>query len=112
LTMPLPNSDRAVLDIRKIEDYCLNPDHPIGCHKARVFREALDIGRAEATGLADEFLHAVRTGAASPAGVDEWGPRWSVDVAIFRQNRRAMVRTIWMVRVGEDFPRFVTCWVL
>jgi len=110
--MRLPNSGRAVLDIRKIEDYCLNPDHPLGRHKARVFREALGIGRAEAAGLANEFLNAVGTGAASPAGADEWGPRWSVDVAISRQNRRAMVRTIWMVRVGEDFPRFVTCWVL
>ena len=36
------------------------------------------------------------------------GSRWSVDVAISRQNRRAMVRTIWMVWVGEDFLRFVT----
>ena len=110
--MRLPNSDRAVLDIRKIEGYCLNPDHPLGRHKARVFREALGIGRAEAAGLAKEFLDAVRMGAASPAGEDEWGPRWSVDVTVARQNRRAMVRTIWMVRVGDDFPRFVTCWVL
>lgn len=23
----LPNSERAILDIRKIEDYCLNPEH-------------------------------------------------------------------------------------
>ncbi|MGE3651613.1 MAG: hypothetical protein AB7G10_25000 [Reyranellaceae bacterium] len=22
-----------------------------------------------------------------------------------------MVRTIWIVRAGEDIPRFVTCWV-
>src|SRR5580704_490386 len=107
MTIRLPNGGEAVLDIRKIEDYCLNPDHPVGRHKARVFREALGVGRAEAAGLADEFLKATRTGAASPAGVDEWGSRWSVDFAISRQNRRAMVRTVWIVRVGEDFPRFV-----
>ena len=84
----------------------------MGRNKARVFREALRIGRADAAELADEFLEAARTGAASPAGADEWGSRWSVDVAISRQNKRAMVRTIWMVRADEAIPRFVTCWVL
>jgi hypothetical protein len=44
----LPNNDRAILDIRKIEDYCLNPAHPRGRHKAQVFRRALGIERADA----------------------------------------------------------------
>ena len=112
MTTRLPNGGQAVLDIRKIEDYCLNPGHPLGRHKARVFREALGIGRDDSAALGEEFLEAARTGAASPAGTDEWGPRWSIDVAIARQNKRAVVRTIWMVRVDEDIPRFVTCWVL
>jgi len=43
---------------------------------------------------------------------DEWGERWQVYVAISRQNRRAMVRTVWIVRSGDEVPRFVTCWVL
>ena len=42
MTTHLPGGDKAVLDIRKIEDYCLSPIHPRGRHKARVFREALD----------------------------------------------------------------------
>jgi Domain of unknown function (DUF6883) len=48
MTTFLPNPDQAVLDIRKIEDYCLNPLHPRGRHKARVFREALDLQRDDA----------------------------------------------------------------
>ncbi|MGO9741795.1 MAG: DUF6883 domain-containing protein [Roseiarcus sp.] len=108
----LQNGDRAVLDIRKIEDYCLDPLHPVGRNKARVFRDALGIERSEAGALREEFLEAVRTVAGVPAGADKWGPRWSVDVPISRQDRRAVVRTIWMVRVDEDVPRFVTCWVL
>jgi len=31
----LPQSYQAILDIRKVEDYCLNPLHPRGRHKAR-----------------------------------------------------------------------------
>ena len=26
--MKLPNGERAVVDIVKLSDYCLNPDHP------------------------------------------------------------------------------------
>jgi hypothetical protein len=32
----LPNTDRLVLDVRKLEDYCLSTAHPRGRHKARV----------------------------------------------------------------------------
>ncbi len=39
MTKRLPHGDQAILDMRKIEDYCLNPSHPRGRHKARVFRE-------------------------------------------------------------------------
>lgn len=108
----LPNGDRATLDLRKIEDYCLNPDHPVGRNKARVFRQTLGIDRADAGVLANAFLEAARTGAATSAGEDEWGPRWSIDVAISRQSASAVVRTTWMLRGNEKFPRFVTCWVL
>jgi hypothetical protein len=47
----LPHRERAVLDLRKIEDYCLNPQHPRGRHKARLFLEALGIQRTDAPWL-------------------------------------------------------------
>jgi hypothetical protein len=46
----LPHGDEAILDIRKIEDYCMSPSHPRGRHKARVFREALDLQRSTPRG--------------------------------------------------------------
>jgi hypothetical protein len=33
--MKLPNPKRAVVDIAKLRDYILNPEHPRGRHKAR-----------------------------------------------------------------------------
>lgn len=48
MTKRLPRGDEAILDIRKIEDYCLNPSHPRGCHKARIFREVLGLQRNDA----------------------------------------------------------------
>jgi hypothetical protein len=73
MTNRLPNADLAVFDIRKIADYCLNPLHPRGRHKARVFREALNLERGDAAWLRDALLAAARSTEASLIGEDAWG---------------------------------------
>jgi hypothetical protein len=112
MTMRLPNSDEAILDIRKIEDYCLSASHPRGRHKARVFREALDLQRSDAAWLRDVLLETARSGDAFQAAANARGTHWRLDATIRRQGKSAVVRTIWIVRTGESLPRFVTCWVL
>lgn len=107
----LPNSDQAILDIRKIEDYCLNPQHPRGRHKARVFRETLGIGRDESYWFRSAILSAVRQADVAEPASDAAGRRWRIDIFIERQNRKIVVRTVWIIRTGENTPRFVTCWV-
>jgi hypothetical protein len=108
----LPNADQAVLDIRKIEDYCLNPSHPRGRHKARVFRHALNLERGDAVWLRNVLLQAARSAEASQIETDAWGAYWRLDIVVRRQDKSAVVRTIWIVRTGENLPMFVTCWVL
>src|SRR6266852_5826005 len=112
MTTRLPHSDMAIIDIRKIEDYCLSPSHPRGRHKARVFREALGLQRSDAAWLRDVMLAAVRSSTASQVAADAWGTHWRLDAAISRQGKSVVVRTIWIVRTGEIAPTFVTCWVL
>ena len=107
----LPNRERALLDIRKIEDYCLNPAHPRGRHKARAFRAALGVGRNDAQWLRKSILEGIQGADAIELAADAWGVRWRVDVAVSRQGSSVLVRTLWIVRTGEDIPRFVTCWV-
>jgi hypothetical protein len=108
----LPFCDRAILDIRKIEDYCLNPAHPRGRHKARVFGSALGIQRADASWLREALLEGVYKAEAMELAADMLGTRWCVDVLVTRQEKRVVVRTIWIMRTEENAPRFVTCWVL
>jgi hypothetical protein len=108
----LPHGDEAILDIRKIEDYCMSPSHPRGRHKARVFREALDLQHSNAAWLRNVLLEAAHSNEASPIAVDHGGTHWRLDATIRRQGKCAVVRTIWIVRTGESVPRFVTCWVL
>lgn len=108
----LPNGDRAIVDIRKLADYCLNPSHPRGRHKARVFRQAAGLQQGDAGWLRDALLEAALAGEAVAVATDAWGTNWRLDVTIRRHRKSAVVRTIWIVRTGEDLPRFVTCWVL
>ena len=60
--MKLPNGDRAIVDIAKLRDYCLNAGHPRGRHKARVFVAALGLTVADADGLADAAHKSGRDG--------------------------------------------------
>jgi len=59
--MPMPNAERAVVDIRKLRDYCLNPMHDEGQHKARVFATALGMTADDAEDLRVFLLQAVKT---------------------------------------------------
>ena len=108
----LPNGGAASLDIAKLRNYCLSPEHPRGRHKARMFRSALGIGREDDAELRSALLAAAGFEPATALHSDPWGQYWRIDAPIARQERRAVVRSIRIVRTGEDAPRFVTCWVL
>jgi hypothetical protein len=112
MTTHLPDWNEAAINIRKIEDYCLSPSHPRGRHKARVFREALDLQRSDAGWLREVLLEAARSGEASQVAANAWGTHWRLDATVRRQGKSVVVRTIWIVRIGEIAPTFVTCWVL
>jgi hypothetical protein len=42
----LPNYEKAIIPDEKIYDYCLNPNHERGKHKARVFKKGFWIDAA------------------------------------------------------------------
>ncbi|MGD9769239.1 MAG: DUF6883 domain-containing protein [Pseudolabrys sp.] len=108
----LPNADRAVIDLRKLADYCLDPKHPRGRHKARVFLATLGIDRTDARWLQEEIAEALPGGEAVALASDRYGTHWRVDIPVTRQGMHNVIRTLWIVKAEEDFPRFITCWVL
>ncbi|HEX8663091.1 MAG TPA: hypothetical protein VF744_03565 [Beijerinckiaceae bacterium] len=63
----MPSGERAVVDLRKLEDYCLSPSHFRGRHKARVFLQALGLDRSGAFWLREALLEAARTSEATEA---------------------------------------------
>jgi hypothetical protein len=60
--MKLPNSEKAFVDIGKLRDYSLNPEHESGGHKARVFYAALGLTLKDAEWLRVELLSIARNG--------------------------------------------------
>lgn len=111
--MKLPNGASAVVDIEKLQDYCLSSEHPEGRHKARVFLSALGMTSADAGKLREILLFVVAVNNdVSTTSADQYGCRYSMDVVVTWGSREALVRSAWIVKAGEEFPRLVSCYVL
>ena len=110
--MGLPHADRAEVDPRKLTEYCLSPAHPVSKHKAAVFRAALGLTAADAGDLRGWLLRAAVEGEAVPDGDDEFGERFRIDFEAVTPAGRATIRSAWIVRAGEEYPRLTSCYVL
>ena len=110
--MTLPNPEIAVVDLRKLRDYCLNPEHPRGKHKAQVFSVTLGLGADDAEELREKLLSAARSEEAVTGEEDEYGKRYVLDFEMRTAVGTATVRSRWIVRHGEDFPRLTSCYVV
>jgi hypothetical protein len=110
--MKLPNGDQAVIDPRKVTDYCLSPDHDDGKHKARLFHDMLGLTSDDARVLLDALKAAAAGGDAIVGKLDKHGQRYVIDSELTGPGGQAIVRSAWIVRSGEDFPRLVTCYIL
>jgi hypothetical protein len=108
----LPNPEKAVVETRKLRDYCLSPEHPRGRHKARVCASALGLTVDDSQELRRALLAAALSEEALVAEEDGYGQRYMLDFETGTEMGSAVASSGWMVRSGEDFPRFTSCWVL
>lgn len=110
--MKLPHFERAVVEIEKLQDYCLNVEHSKGKHKARVFASALSLTTEHAEELRNILFIAAQTYDATPTKQNEYGQSYIIDFTITRSDKQALIRSSWIIRTGEDFPRLTTCYVI
>lgn len=110
--MKLPNPDRAIISPDKLEGYSLNSNHPEGRHKATVFQSALGIGLEQAEELRAALRQALKSEDALPTKRNPYGQKYQIDLEMTREGKNAIIRSIWIVRQTEDFPRLVTCYIL
>ena len=109
--MKLPNGHLAVVDIAKPRDYCLNPDHEDGKHKARVFTSALGLIRGDAHWLCERLLKAAASEPAILVSETRFGRLYMIEFRVSTASHSAVIRSGWIVRYSEEFRRLVTCYV-
>ena len=103
---------KVSIDIRKLRDYCLNPYHPIGKHKARVFSSQLGIEKSDAQWLKDTIVEKIKDAEIEWLHEDEYGKRCSANLRLDIYNNYANVKTIWIIRKGRKVPELVTCYII
>jgi hypothetical protein len=90
--MKLPNGDRAIVDDRKLQGYCLNAQHPRGRNKARVFA-SVGFRQADAEELRTALLAAASKAEARLGSANLYGQRYIVDFDLVRQDRAVKIRS-------------------
>jgi len=109
--MKIPGCKSAEIDLRKLRDYCLNPDHPVGKHKAKVFKKRLGITKKDSKILRQKILQALVSSEATEAGTDSYGSRYRCDLEIVMNNHRETIVSIWIIKSDENYPSLVTCYL-
>ena len=107
----MPNAEMAVVDLNKLRDYCLSRQHPRGRHKALVFEAALGFTEKDAPKLRELLLISAASGGAVPTKSDEYGQSYMLDLSVLGKAGRVTIRSYWIVRARENFPRLATCFV-
>lgn len=108
--MQIPNADRAVIDPRKLHGYLLSRTHPVGRFKAAFFL---------ALGYSPEDWHRLEADlrsqhlfkAATSEELTSYGQKYAIHATrVGPSGGSADVVSVWCVRPGEEFPRFVTAY--
>jgi hypothetical protein len=77
---------RVVIDPRKLTDYALNPDNPVGRHKALVFERYLGFTRDNYKSLLQQMETQVLDSEAHMQRTDPHGRHYHVDLEIMEQR--------------------------
>jgi hypothetical protein len=108
--MKLPNGDRAIIDLRKLRDYCLSPTHRYGQHKAKLFAGALGVAMKDLDLLYAALLTAAKEGDAFPTRDNGFGQIYEVKFAMTGNRATATILSVWIILKNEEIPRLVTCY--
>jgi filamentous hemagglutinin len=104
----LPEAESAFVEPAKLTEYLLNPEHPIGGDKA-AFLSRFGFHRDAWRVLEAALLRHAREGVVVADRVTAYGHHFTVEGPLPAPDGRApIVRTAWMVALGERRPRFVT----
>lgn len=95
----------------KLAGYALDPTHPRGCHKARVFSAALGIEQGDWRYLRDQLVNGIVAAPVTGTRITPFGVLYEAVVLVDGLNgATAPVAAIWIIE-GDEPPRLVSTWV-
>lgn len=106
----LRNAGLAIIEVRKVRDYLLNPLHARGRHKARMFAAALGYQRFDHARLIKDIRDGILNHEAVVIDAVPYGERFRVEIPVVGPAGSAIVRTLWIIRTGEDVPRLTSAY--
>ena len=62
--------------------------------------------------IRDLLLEKIESEDVSTGLVDDYGTRYILDFLCVRGHKQAILRSTWIIKVGEDIPRLTSCFVL
>lgn len=108
----IPNVESATINPKKLTEYALNPNHPVGGNKAKVFESALGYNQSNADDLMRQIYEKLPSSEAVVGKLDQYGQRYTVDIPITGPNGNTVnVRTGWITKTGSDIPELTTIYV-
>ena len=106
--MRLPNAERAIVDEAKVRAYLLSTEHPVGRFKAALFRR-LGFTQSNWQDLQQALRVHARVSDATLDSTSTYGRKFRVHAMLQGPTGRSMtVVSVWIIRSGEELPRFVT----
>jgi hypothetical protein len=104
----LIGADKAIINPTKLTEYALNPDHPVGKNKARVFESALGFNRGNADELMAQLQHGVKNNTPIAGKVDQYGERFTVEIPVKGPKGNGVVTSGWIYKPGSEVPELTT----
>ena len=104
--------ENARINPKKLTEYALNPEHPVGGNKAKVLESTLGYNKSNADDLMNEVYNKLYESDATLGKLDEYGQRYTVDMNITGPNGSSkIVRTGWIIKKGSKIPDLTTIYV-
>ena len=106
--MQLPNKKKAYIPAPKIYNYLLSSTHEVGKAKAKFFSQ-LGFTKINADLLEVGLLLIARTQNVIRVSATMYGTKYIIDGKLVTPtNNIVNVRTVWIIEIDDERPRFVT----
>jgi hypothetical protein len=108
ISMKIPNRDRAIIEPSKLTTYLLNTEHQRGGAKAKLL---IHFGYSPENWqqLESDIRQFHLDADVNVVRETDYGIRYEVIANLVTpSNRPLLVKTVWQIDTGTDFPRLIT----